>query len=204
MTERIASLPGDGIGPEVMEQALRVLAELPVDVDVVELPFGGAAIDLTGDPLPEETLAGCRTARAVLLGAVGGPAWDGGAVRPEAGLIRIRRELDVYANLRPAVRGDIDLLIVRELVGGLYYGRRGVLPDGTVFDTCEYHPSQVERIARRAFEIAQTRDIGSSRSTRRTSSTPRGSGGGLSPRSRSTTPTSSCGTRWSTAPVSSS
>jgi 3-isopropylmalate dehydrogenase len=157
MTERIASLPGDGIGPEVMEQALRVLAELPVDVDVVELPFGGSAIDLTGDPLPKETLAGCRTARAVLLGAVGGPAWDGGAVRPEAGLISIRRELDVYANLRPAVRGDIDLLIVRELVGGLYYGRRGVLPDGTVFDTCEYHPSQVERIARRAFEIAQTR-----------------------------------------------
>ena len=89
-----------------------------------------------------------RAARAdaVLLGAVGGPRWDGGDVRPEQGLIRLRRELDVYANLRPARRRpESTSSIVRELVGGLYYGRRGVLEDGTVFDTCEYHPAQVER-----------------------------------------------------------
>jgi len=157
MTELIACLPGDGIGPEVLDQAVRVLESLPVDVEVVRLPFGGAAIDELGDPLPAETLATCRASRAVLLGAVGGPRWDGGDVRPEQGLIGLRKALDVYANLRPARHGDVDLLIVRELVGGLYYGARGVRDDGTVFDTCEYHPSQVERIARRAFAIARGR-----------------------------------------------
>jgi 3-isopropylmalate dehydrogenase len=153
----IAALPGDGIGPEVLEQAVRVLRALPVDVEVLELPFGGAAIDATGDPLPAETLAGCHSSAGVLLGAVGGPKWDGGEVRPEAGLLALRRELDVYANLRPAAHGDVDLIVVRELVGGLYFGARGVRDDGTVFDTCEYHPSQVERVARRAFELARAR-----------------------------------------------
>jgi 3-isopropylmalate dehydrogenase len=153
----IAALPGDGIGPEVLEQAVRVLRALPVDVEVVELPFGGAAIDATGEPLPAETLAACRSSAAVLLGAVGGPKWDGGPVRPEAGLLGLRKELDVYANLRPAVQGDVDLIVVRELIGGLYFGARGVRDDGTVFDTCEYHPSQIERVARRAFELARTR-----------------------------------------------
>jgi 3-isopropylmalate dehydrogenase len=157
MAELIACLPGDGIGPEVLDQGVRVLESLPVDVQIVRLPFGGAAIDELGDPLPAETLATCRDARAVLLGAVGGPRWDGGAVRPEQGLIGLRKALDVYANLRPARQGAIDLLIVRELVGGLYYGARGVRDDGTVFDTCEYHPSQVERIARRAFAFATSR-----------------------------------------------
>ncbi len=157
MTELIASLPGDGIGPEVLDQALRVLEQLPVDVEVLRLPFGGAGIDETGEPLPARTLEACLGARAVLLGAVGGPRWDGGAVRPEAGLMGLRKALDVYANLRPATSDEVDLVIVRELVGGLYFGRRGVLADGTVFDTCEYHPSQVERIARRAFELARTR-----------------------------------------------
>jgi 3-isopropylmalate dehydrogenase len=93
----------------------------------------------------------------VLLGAVGGPKWDAAPVRPEAGLLGLRKELDVYANLRPARQGAIDLIVVRELVGGLYFGARGVREDGTVFDTCEYHPSQVERIARRAFELARSR-----------------------------------------------
>jgi 3-isopropylmalate dehydrogenase len=157
MTELIACLPGDGIGPEVLDEAVRVLESLPVELEVVRLPFGGAAIDELGDPLPAETLAACRASRAVLLGAVGGPRWDGGAVRPEQGLIGLRKELDVYANLRPARQGDVDLVIVRELVGGLYYGARGVREDGTVFDTCEYHPSQVERIARRAFALAAGR-----------------------------------------------
>src|SRR5215831_2727856 len=153
----ISCLPGDGIGPEVLDQAVRVLEQLPVDVEVVRLPFGGAAIDELGDPLPAETLEACLDARAVLLGAVGGPRWDGGTVRPEVGLLRIRKELDVYANLRPARGEGVDLLIVRELVGGLYFGRRGVLSDGTVFDTCEYHPSQIERVVRRAFDLARRR-----------------------------------------------
>jgi 3-isopropylmalate dehydrogenase len=156
MTHRIACLGGDGIGPEVLAEAIRVLDALPVEVEIVELPFGGAAIDDAGEPLPAETLRACRKADAVLLGAVGGPRWDGG-VRPEAGLIGLRKALDVYANLRPAQRGGVDLLIVRELVGGLYYGRRGVLDDGTVFDTCEYHPAQIERVVRRAFELARGR-----------------------------------------------
>jgi 3-isopropylmalate dehydrogenase len=156
MTHRIACLGGDGIGPEVLAEAIRVLDALPVEVEIVELPFGGAAIDDAGEPLPAETLRACRNADAVLLGAVGGPRWDGG-VRPEAGLIGLRKALDVYANLRPAQGGGVDLLIVRELVGGLYYGRRGVLDDGTVFDTCEYHPAQIERVVRRAFELARGR-----------------------------------------------
>ena len=157
MTVRIACLPGDGIGPEVLDQGVRVLESLPLEVEIERLPFGGAGIDEVGDPLPAETLAACRTANAVLLGAVGGPRWDGAAVRPEQGLIGLRKELDVYANLRPARLGDVDLVVVRELVGGLYYGARGVRDDGTVFDTCEYHPSQIERVARRAFVIAAGR-----------------------------------------------
>jgi 3-isopropylmalate dehydrogenase len=157
MTVRIACLPGDGIGPEVLDQGVRVLESLPLEVEIERLPFGGAGIDEVGDPLPAETLVACRTANAVLLGAVGGPRWDGAAVRPEQGLIGLRKELDVYANLRPARLGDVDLVVVRELVGGLYYGARGVRDDGTVFDTCEYHPSQIERVARRAFVIAAGR-----------------------------------------------
>jgi 3-isopropylmalate dehydrogenase len=153
----IAVLPGDGIGPEVTEQALRVLAALPLDVSVRELPFGGAAIDLTGGPLPHETLVACRASDAVLLGAVGGPRWDHASPRPEAGLLGLRKELDVYANLRPTRHEDVDLVIVRELVGGLYFGARGVRDDGTVYDTCEYHPSQVERVVRLAFELARSR-----------------------------------------------
>jgi 3-isopropylmalate dehydrogenase len=154
---KVVCLPGDGIGPEVAAEALRVLEVLPLDVDVETHPLGGAAVDAVGAPLPCETLDACRESDAVLLGAVGGPRWEGGDVRPEQGLIALRGALDVYANLRPARAPGIDLLVVRELVGGLYYGRRGVLDDGTVFDTCEYHPAQVERVARRAFEFARRR-----------------------------------------------
>jgi 3-isopropylmalate dehydrogenase len=153
----IACLPGDGIGPEVCEQAIRVLDRLPVDVEIVRLPFGGAAIDETGDPLPGPTLEACRASAAVLLGAVGGPAWDGGPRRPEEGLLGLRKALDVYANLRPSTQGAVDLVIVRELVGGLYFGARGTRDDGTVYDTCEYTPAQVERIVRRGFELARSR-----------------------------------------------
>jgi 3-isopropylmalate dehydrogenase len=157
VSDLIACLPGDGIGPEVLDQAVRVLEALPVDVEVRRLPFGGAAIDEYGDPLPAGTLESCRAAKGVLLGAVGGPKWDGGAVRPEQGLLGLRKALDVYANLRPAKQGDVDLVVVRELVGGLYFGARGTREDGTVFDTCEYHPSQVERLVHRGFELARRR-----------------------------------------------
>ena len=151
----VACLPGDGIGPEVLAQAVRVLDHFGIEHE--EHPFGGAAIKALGTPLPAQTLQACRTADAVLLGAVGLPELDGLPVRPEQGLIGLRKELDVYANLRPARQGNVDLIIVRELVGGLYYGERGTRADGTVFDTCEYTPEQVERIARRAFEIARAR-----------------------------------------------
>jgi 3-isopropylmalate dehydrogenase len=154
---KVACLPGDGIGPEVMTAAKEVLSVLAPDLELDEHPFGGGAILAGGTPLPDETLAACRAADAVLLGAVGLPQFDGADVRPEQGLIGLRKALDVYANLRPARDGPIDLLVVRELVGGLYYGAKGTREDGTVFDTCEYHPSQVGRIARRAFEIARVR-----------------------------------------------
>src|SRR5262245_18839680 len=154
---RIVCLPGDGIGPEVTAAAVRVLASLRPDAVGEERDFGGAAIHATGDALPDETLDACRDADAVLLGAVGLPEFDGAAVRPEQGLIRLRGELDVYANLRPTRGGEVDLLIVRELVGGLYFGASGRRPDGSAYDTCEYSPAQVERIARRAFDVARTR-----------------------------------------------
>ena len=154
---RIALLPGDGIGPEVTAAARQVLAELAPDVEVSEHLFGGAAIIAAGTPLPDETLAACRDADAILLGAVGLPQFDGADVRPEQGLLGLRRELDVYANLRPSVGNGVDLMVVRELIGGLYFGPRGTREDGTVFDTLEYHPREVERIAHRGFEIARTR-----------------------------------------------
>jgi 3-isopropylmalate dehydrogenase len=155
---KVVLLPGDCIGPEIADEAARVLEALAPDVQLEERPFGAAAIRATGDPLPEETLAACRSADAVLKGPIGHPEFDAADVRPEQGLLRLRSELDVYANLRPARQGEVDLLIVRELVGGLYFGPRGVRADGTVFDTCEYHPREVERIARRAFELARARD----------------------------------------------
>jgi 3-isopropylmalate dehydrogenase len=151
----VAVLPGDGIGPEVTEQALRVLDAL--GIDHAEHPFGGNAILASGTPLPDETLAACRSADAVLLAAVGLPELEGKPVRPEQGLLGLRRELGVYANLRPAQAEGIDLVIVRELVGGLYFGAKGTRDDGTWFDTCEYSRPEVERIARRGFAIARER-----------------------------------------------
>ena len=119
--------------------------------------FGGNAILAQGTPLPDETLAACRAADAVLLAAVGLPELEGQAVRPEQGLLGLRKELDVFANLRPARSEGIDMLIVRELVGGLYFGAKGVRDDGTWFDTCEYTRPEVERIARVAFDIARAK-----------------------------------------------
>jgi 3-isopropylmalate dehydrogenase len=153
----IVSVPGDGIGPEVMHEALIALAVLEPDLTIEEHPLGARAIEQLGDPLPPSTLEACLSADAVLMGAVGANhAWNE-TLNPEEGMFRLRRELDVYANLRPFRDGAIDLLIVRELVGGLYFGARGTRPDGTVFDTCEYHPDQVKRVLRKGFELARTR-----------------------------------------------
>jgi 3-isopropylmalate dehydrogenase len=154
---RVVLLPGDCIGPEITHEARRALAILAPDVELDEQDFGAAAIRASGTPLPAATLSACMSAAAVLKGPIGDPEFDAAPVRPEQGLLQLRTELDVYANLRPSRAGDIDLVIVRELVGGLYFGSRGVRPDGTVFDTCEYHPDQVTRIVRRGFELAQTR-----------------------------------------------
>jgi 3-isopropylmalate dehydrogenase len=151
----VAVLPGDGIGPEVAAEAVRVLDAL--GIDHVEHPFGGGAILAQGTPLPDETLAACRESDAVLLAAVGLPELEGRPVRPEQGLLGLRKELGVYANLRPARADGIDLVIVRELVGGLYFGAKGTRDDGTWFDTCEYTRPEVERIARRAFDLARER-----------------------------------------------
>jgi len=153
----VVLLPGDGVGPEVAREARLVLELVAPDVAVEELLIGAAAIRAAGDPLPDDTLAACRRADAVLKGPVGDPEFDAADVRPEQGLLRLRAALDTYANLRPSVWGSVDLLVVRELVGGLYFGASGVREDGTVYDTCEYHPSQVERVVRRAFALARAR-----------------------------------------------
>ena len=153
----VVVLPGDGIGPEVMREALRALEKVAPDLELEEHAFGAQAIRDTGDSLPEETLAACKASEAVLKGPIGDPEFDAAEVRPEQGMLRLRAELDVYANLRPSEHGQVNVLIVRELVGGLYFGERGVREDGTVYDTMEYHPRQVERIARRGFELARAR-----------------------------------------------
>ncbi len=171
-------LPGDGIGPEVIGQACRVLAEVAPDVSLEEALFGGSAFEARGTPFPEETQALCDRADAVLLGAVGGPKWDAlepKELRPEiGGLLALRKRLDLYANLRPArilpplldrvpVRmgpsGVMDLLVVRELTGGLYFGEpRGRREGGEVaVDTCVYSRKEIFRVSLRAFELAQER-----------------------------------------------
>jgi len=149
MDAKIILLPGDGIGPEVVAQAERVLKIVAEHgrhaFRFVTCLIGGCAIDQFGDPLPEETLAECRSAQAILLGAVGGPRWDDpqAKTRPEAGLLRIRKELNLFANLRPItthrqlvdasplkrnIVEGVDILFVRELTGGLYFGESGRHP----------------------------------------------------------------------------
>lgn len=171
--KRIVVLPGDGIGPEITEAAIRLLNAFG-GFDFDERPFGGASIDLHGAPLTDDTLAACREADAVLLAAVGGPKWDTtnpDDPRPEQGLLDLRSGLGLFANLRPVrpvpalasssplkaeVIAGCDLLVVRELTGGIYFGRRGRSED-SAFDTCEYSVGEIERIARIAFESARTR-----------------------------------------------
>ena len=178
----IVVLPGDGIGPEVTAAAVRVMEGVcgghGVSFVFTELPVGGAAIDAEGDPLPDAVLESCREADAVLLGAVGGPRWDHhtGAMRPESGLLKLRKGLGAFANLRPvgvpdalaegsplraeAVRGT-DLLVVRELTGGIYFGEpRGREGEGAAeraYNTMVYTAGEIERVARVAFEWAGKR-----------------------------------------------
>jgi 3-isopropylmalate dehydrogenase len=172
-TVRIAALPGDGIGPEIMDSALTVLRTLG-EFAFEEHEFGGVAIDAHGTALTDEVLEACRGADAVLLAAVGGPKWDTtdpDAPRPEQGLLGLRKGLGLFANLRPVrpvpalydaspLRRDIiegtNLLVVRELTGGIYFGERGRTDDGA-FDTCSYSVGEIERIARVAFEAAEAR-----------------------------------------------
>src|SRR4029078_6910974 len=151
----VAVLPGDGIGPEVAAEATRVLDALVIAHP--EHRFGGNAILEQGTPLPDETLAACREADAVLPAAGRLPQLGGPAGRPESRRGGLRRELGVYANLRPARAEGIDLVIVRELVGGLYFGAKATRADGTWFDTCEYTRPEVERIAHRACALARER-----------------------------------------------
>ncbi len=182
MTKRIAVLPGDGIGTEIVSQALRVLDRIAaiygVTFEYHHALVGGSAYDATGHPLPPETLETCRQSDAVLFGAVGGPKWDGlpPNLRPEAGaLLPLRKGLGLYANLRPAllfpaladasplkreVLGDsLDILVVRELTGGIYFGQpKERRDDGrTAVDTCIYTEAEVERIAHVAFRSARVR-----------------------------------------------
>lgn len=177
VSRRIVALPGDGVGPEVMRAARGVLAiveeRFGLDLSLEEHAIGGAAIDAGGEPLPEETLAACRQADAVLLGAVGGPAWEGleAGKRPESGLLQLRSGLRLYCNLRPVqthprlygsspIRGDrlegVDLILVRELTGGIYFGnktRTGEMAE----DICRYTRREIERITHRACALAAAR-----------------------------------------------
>ena len=179
---RVASLPGDGIGPEVCDVARRVVdaagARFDFEVTWDEQPVGGTAIDAEGTPLPPSTLEACRRADAVLLGAVGGPAWDDPSAehRPEDALLSLRSELELFANLRPVtaydalatasplrpeVRQGADLLILRELTGGLYFGRpKGRSAEGGVesaVDTLRYSRPEIERIVELGFSLAEGR-----------------------------------------------
>lgn len=181
---KIAILPGDGIGPEIVREAVKVLDVLrrshaDFDIEWEEAPVGGTAYDLTGNPLPEGTLTLARKADAVLLGAVGGVKWEplDFSVRPERALLGLRSELGLFANLRPArvhaellaastlkpeVVEGVDILVVRELVGGIYFGQpRGVetLPDGQQrgINSLVYTTSEIERIARTALTAARQR-----------------------------------------------
>jgi 3-isopropylmalate dehydrogenase len=168
---KVVLLPGDGIGPEIAGAAREVLAALG-DFDLDERVVGGASIDAHGTALTDEVLDACREADAVLLAAVGGPKWDTtdpGAPRPEQGLLGLRKGLGLFANLRPVrpspalldasplkrerIEGT-DLLVVRELTGGIYFGDRGLEGD-TAHDTCVYSEAEVERIARVAFDLAR-------------------------------------------------
>ena len=183
MNFNIATIPGDGIGPEVVGQTVKVLEKIGEKFGhtfkFTEVLAGGCAIDATGSPLPQETIDICKKSDSVLLGAVGGPKWDnlGGKQRPEAALLGLRGELGLFTNLRPAllhdalkdacplkpeyVEGGLDIMVVRELTGGIYFGERGYR-DGKygqeAYDTEAYSEFEIKRIAKIAFETAMQRN----------------------------------------------
>jgi 3-isopropylmalate dehydrogenase len=156
----VACLAGDGIGPEVMAEAGRVIdaasSLFGFRVRQVHLPFGGDAIDKHRDPFPPHVRAAVKASDAVLLGAVGGPRWDSAPRRPEVGLLELRKELDAFANLRPVRHAAVDLVVVRELTGGLYFGHK-ILTDDSAADSCSYTRHQIERVTRWAFRLARRR-----------------------------------------------
>ncbi len=175
----IAVIKGDGIGPEIIDEAIKVLDAVAVKFNInfkyEELLMGGIAYDETGDPLPDETISKSLNSDAVLFGAIGGEKWDSlpREKRPESGLLRFRKELGVYANLRPAIVYDelvnastlkpeviegVDLLVVRELIGGIYFGEPKGREDKKAYNTMVYSVYEIERIARKAFEIALKRN----------------------------------------------
>jgi len=175
----IALIKGDGIGPEIVDEAVKVLdavaADENFDFSYNELLMGGSAYDITGDPLPQETIEGAFKSDAVLFGAIGGEKWDTlpREKRPESGLLRFRKELGVFANLRPAVVYDelinasslkpnivkgVDLMVVRELIGGIYFGEPKGREGDKAYNTMVYMRHEIERIAHVAFKIAMERD----------------------------------------------
>ena len=183
MTKRIALIPGDGIGPEIVAQAKAVLDRVAeifgYEFTYTEVSMGGNAIDRYGDPLPQEMLDKCLASESVLLGAVGGPKWNGvpGPQRPEKGLLRLRAGMGVYSNNRPAkiwpqlasasplkpeiVERGIDFLIVRELIGGIYFGKHETVTENgepVAIDELRYTESEIRRIGRIGFETAQKRN----------------------------------------------
>ena len=176
---KIAVIKGDGIGPEIVDEAIKVLAALAsvydFDFRYNELLMGGNAYDITGDPLPQETIDGCREADAVLFGAIGGEKWDSlpRDKRPESGLLRLRSALDLFANYRPVKVYDelvdastlkrevvegVDLLVMRELTGGIYFGQPRERTEEKAFNTMVYTRKEVERIAHEGFKAAMKRD----------------------------------------------
>ena len=182
MEANITILPGDGIGPEVVQATTTILKTIGDRFGhtfrLTEKQIGGCAIDATGNPLPDETLKSCQDADAILLGAVGGPKWDdpSAAVRPEQGLLGLRKSLGLFANLRPVkpdmnlldaspIRSErlmgVDLLVVRELTGGIYFGeprlRRSVRGEEVALDTMSYSEGEVRRVAQLAFDLARQR-----------------------------------------------
>lgn len=179
MNYKIAVIKGDGIGPEIVDEAIKVLNKIGEkfnhEFEYTEVYAGGSAIDKTGVPLPEATLEVCRKSDAILFGAVGGPKWDNqpSELRPEKGLLNLRKELNLYTNIRPAIMfdelkdacplrpdivdGGMDIVIMRELTGGIYFGKKFTEGDYAC-DSMEYSKYEIERIAEQAFKIAETRN----------------------------------------------
>lgn len=179
MTYKIAVIKGDGIGPEIVDSAIKVLKKIAEKYqhhfELEEVYMGGSAIDKFGEPLPDSELEKCLNSDSILLGAVGGPKWDNVEIskRPEKGLLKLRKGLEVYANLRPAkiipvlegasplktekIKNGVDIMIVRELTGGIYFGERG-RTDNEAFDIEKYSVEEIGRIVKKGFEIAQMRN----------------------------------------------